>query len=193
MELANVKENKIVFPGGASYHILVLPNFETMTPELLQKLSGLAKEGAIIVGSPPLRSPSLVNYPECDRMTRELSGKIWGGFEPPVTVTEVAYGKGKFIWGVKLSEEVPGDLYPHYEATSSILRQMQVKEDFVSTGPVRYTHRQMEELDIYFIANRSNETIAPECGFTDVSRMGQAFKKAAGMSPGAYRKQFRSR
>ena len=165
MELANVKNKKIVFPGGASYHILVLPNFETMTPELLQKLSGLAKKGAIIVGSPPLRSPSLVNYPECDRITGKLSEKIWGGFEPPSNVTEVPHGKGEFIWGGELSEEVPGDLYPHYEATASILRQMQVKDDFVSAGPVRYTHRRTEELDIYFIANRNNENISTQCTF----------------------------
>jgi len=91
MELARVADGKITFPGGASYQILVLPDFETMTPELLQKLSALAKEGAIIVGSPPLRSPSLVNYPECDRITRALSEKIWGGFDPPARITQIPY------------------------------------------------------------------------------------------------------
>jgi len=42
---------------------------------------------------------------------------------------------------------------------------MEVKEDFTSTGAVRYTHRRLENMDIYFIANRSNETIATECTF----------------------------
>ena len=41
--------------------------------------------------------------------------------------------------------------------------------------------------------DKTLEVIAPECGFIDVSRMGQAFKEVAGTSPGAYRKQFRSR
>ena len=37
------------------------------------------------------------------------------------------------------------------------------------------------------------EALAPECGFVDVARMSLAFKKVTGTSPGAWRKQFRSR
>ena len=38
---AFVKDNKLMFPGGASYHLLVLPVFETMTPALLEKIKSL--------------------------------------------------------------------------------------------------------------------------------------------------------
>jgi LacI family transcriptional regulator len=41
--------------------------------------------------------------------------------------------------------------------------------------------------------NKTLEAIAPECGFESVTRMTLAFKKADGVPPGAYRKQFRSR
>ncbi len=34
---AYVKNNKVTFPGGASYHLLVLPAFETMTPGFIKK------------------------------------------------------------------------------------------------------------------------------------------------------------
>jgi len=165
MELAGVIDGKIVFPGGASYRILVLPLFETMTPGLLEKLSELARDGAVIVGPPPLRSPSLVNYPDCDRMVSELAENIWGGFEPPDEITYRSCEKGQIVWGGSLSEELPGELYPHYQATTSILRKMQVAEDFQSTGQVRYTHRSTASLDIYFIANRSKDYITPECTF----------------------------
>ncbi len=37
------------------------------------------------------------------------------------------------------------------------------------------------------------ETIAPECGFGGVTLMIPAFRKATGMTPGAYRRQFRTR
>jgi hypothetical protein len=37
---AAVKNNRIVFPSGATYRILVLPDFKTMTPELLEKITG---------------------------------------------------------------------------------------------------------------------------------------------------------
>lgn len=40
--------------------------------------------------------------------------------------------------------------------------------------------------------NNTLEAIAPECGFDSVTRMNAAFRKALGVSPGAYRKQFRN-
>jgi hypothetical protein len=44
MERADVENGKIVFPGASSYEIMVLPNFETMTPELLEKIdNGVAQ------------------------------------------------------------------------------------------------------------------------------------------------------
>ena len=41
--------------------------------------------------------------------------------------------------------------------------------------------------------DKTLETIAPECGFVNVARMGLTFREATGMTPGTYRKQFRSR
>ncbi len=40
--------------------------------------------------------------------------------------------------------------------------------------------------------DKTLEAIAPECGFSGITRMSPAFKKATGMSPGAWRKQFRN-
>ncbi len=59
MERAEVKNGKIVFPGASSYEIMVLPNFETMTPELLEKITSMVEKGARIIGTPPVKSPSL--------------------------------------------------------------------------------------------------------------------------------------
>ncbi|TNF42872.1 MAG: glycosyl hydrolase, partial [Bacteroidetes bacterium] len=78
MDWATVENGKIVFPGATSYEILVLPNFETMTPELLKKITSLVEQGAKIIGIPPLKSPSLVNYPECDMELKNLAEKLWG-------------------------------------------------------------------------------------------------------------------
>ena len=36
------------------------------------------------------------------------------------------------------------------------------------------------------------DAAAAECGFKNVTRMSMLFKKAAGMTPGAWRKQFRN-
>jgi hypothetical protein len=56
-----VKDGRLVLPSGMSYRVLVLPEVETMTPQLLRKISELVKAGATVVGPAPARSPSLSN------------------------------------------------------------------------------------------------------------------------------------
>jgi len=142
-----------------------MPIYNTMTPELLQKIKSLAEEGAVIVGGPPVKSPSLVNYPDCDSFVYNLSKEIWGGFDPPAEITKIIYGKGSIIWGGNISEEIPGELYPHYRATASLLKKMGMEEDFSSDGAVRYTHRRNGEIDIYFISNTRDAVINTNCTF----------------------------
>jgi len=88
---ASVKGERIVFPDGMSYRLLVLPRFDTMTPRLLQKIVELVEEGATILGAPPKHSPSLANYPECDAQVRELAAKLWPEGE---AIPERRVGKG---------------------------------------------------------------------------------------------------
>jgi LacI family transcriptional regulator len=52
---------------------------------------------------------------------------------------------------------------------------------------------QIENVKMFLAqTDKTLETIAPECGFSDVSRMGRAFRETVKMSPGAYRKQYRN-
>jgi len=165
IEKARVVNSKIVFPGGTSYSLLVLPDFETMTPGLLKKIESLVQAGAVIVGTPPVKSPSLSDYPDCDNEVRSLGKTIWGGLETPAIETEIKYGKGKIYWGGNFYEQDSTELYPHYNVTATLLRKMGVREDFKSSGSIRYTHRITEEEDIYFISNRTNQLVVDTCTF----------------------------
>ncbi len=91
MQNATVKNGQIVFPGGASYRVLVLPQWTTMTPQLLQKLNALAQAGATIIGSPPSSSPSLTDFPAADTQVRALAARLWG------TGTSRKVGKGRVV------------------------------------------------------------------------------------------------
>ncbi len=75
---ASVKDGHIVFPDGMSYRLLVLPQCETMTPRLLEKIVSLVQNGSTIVGAPPEKSPSLTHYPNCDHEVHDLAAKLWG-------------------------------------------------------------------------------------------------------------------
>ena len=94
---ASVKNNKIVFPGGSSYHILVMPIQKTMTPHVLAKIEELIRAGANVIDIPPLKSPSLVNYPQCDVNVKKTAEKIWDTTLPPKEITVQKCGKGKIL------------------------------------------------------------------------------------------------
>jgi hypothetical protein len=165
MSMAEVKDHRIVFPGRASYSILVLPAIETMTPELLLKIEKLVKNGAVVMGIPPVKSPSLVNYPQCDVSVNEIARKLWGKGSAE-TVSPCRYGRGE-IW----KEDITGfdkgkDLYPDYDATISILKNRNIPEDFSSSGNnLRFIHRSLQNLDIYFVSNRTDTTVNTICQF----------------------------
>ena len=74
----SVKDGRLVLPDGMSYRVLVLPETPTMTPALLRKVKELVKAGATVIGPPPLKSPSLSGYPQCDAEVKQLAAEVWG-------------------------------------------------------------------------------------------------------------------
>lgn len=168
IELADVKDHQIVFPGGATYRLLVLPDFETMTPELMEKIDYLLQNGAVIIGGiPPQKSPSMTGFPECDQQVRASAQKVWGGLIAPEKASVRNYGLGTIYWGGRFSETDTAGLYPVYEVAANVLKEIGVKEDFSASGSIRYTHRTTAEKDIYFISNRTGLPVQDICSFRD--------------------------
>jgi hypothetical protein len=164
---AMVKNHKVVFPGGAEYHLLVLPIFESMTPEMLAKIGRLLKLGAIIVGNPPLRSPSLAGYPLCDKQVVTLVKQLWGSTNVPAAITRHKYGEGTLIWGKGI--EINADhLYPQYDITAEILRSRGIEGDFVADGNLRYTHRTGANWDVYFVSNKTARAVSSIVKFRSI-------------------------
>ncbi len=95
----SVRDGRLVLPDGMSYRLLVLPRVNTMTPRLLRRIKELVADGATVVGSPPLKSPGLSDYPRCDDEVKTLARELWGEGEPPAEPTERRFGKGRIIWG----------------------------------------------------------------------------------------------
>ena len=74
-----VEDGDLVLPSGVRYRMLVFPRgvCRAMTPELMERLVALAKDGArLVLPELPTRSPSFRGYPACDVRVRELAKEL---------------------------------------------------------------------------------------------------------------------
>ncbi|MDR3228017.1 MAG: PmoA family protein [Puniceicoccales bacterium] len=157
----SVKDGKLVLPHGTSYRVLVLPPQETMRPELLQKIEKLVADGAVVVGPPPKRSPSLENYPDADNALQAIAKKLWGEKNEKVR----AYGKGKILRDVSLRNvfEII-ELKQDFRAVAS-----GAAEGAVNTNAILYAHRSIDDAgqksEIYFVTNQTDKTVSFDAEF----------------------------
>ncbi len=152
----SVKDGRIVLPDGMSYRVLVLPQVETMTPALLQKIQQLVAAGATVVApSRPLKSPSLADYPRCDEEVQKLVEALWTS--------------GKLVTD---------------KPVEKVLAALGVPEDFRSDRPLRYIHRQIDDADVYFIANGAEQDFDATCLFRMTGKRPQLWHPETGrMTP----------
>jgi len=113
LQRMNVQDGRLVLPDGMSYSVLVLPRVQRMTLPLVEKIGVLVKDGAIVIGGPPVKTPGLTDYPNCDEKLQALVNEIWGTTKAPTEVTVRQYGKGRILFGGPFSpiseiEERPG-------------------------------------------------------------------------------------
>jgi hypothetical protein len=151
-----IKDGMIMLPDGMSYRIMVLPApgeqvmAGVMTIKLANKIEELVNEGMVIVGPPPVKTPGLTNYPECEEELKLIVDRLWGDTSSP---GERKVGKGRVIWGI---------------TPQNILQDMGIQPDFScgNPAPFRYNHRRAEDgSEIYFVSNKENETVEAMCNF----------------------------
>lgn len=143
LQRASVEDGRIVLPSGMKYRLLVLPQLETMRPEILQKIKELLQAGACVIGPAPKYSPSLSDYPATDRKVQALASELWGDQTESVRTI----GKGR--------------LFMPATSLQPVLEALNVKPDMrVNSGtPVLFIHRATDEGDIYFISNQSENPV----------------------------------
>ncbi len=177
LERATVKDGKLVFPGGTTYQILVLPERQTMTPRLLRKIKSLVEAGATVFGLPPVKSPSLENFPQCDAEIKKLANEIWSDCNGKKVFTH-ACGQGRVLW--RETNVQPGEQYGDFAAVTNWLGTQKLPPDFSSDGPVRFTHRRDGDTEIYFVANREAKVVEADCVFRVADKQPELFDPLTG-------------
>ena len=149
----SVKDGKLTLPSGATYDILVLAKSDRMTEKLLEKITGLVRDGATVIGKKPAGAFGLTGYPENDQKVATLAAELWG--DATETAGERTYGKGRIIWG-KQPEEV--------------LAAKGLRPDFIANRTLTVNHRRSAGADIYFIANPEQKYILAQAEFRAVGQ-----------------------
>lgn len=175
LRLASVRNGRVALPDGASYRLLVVPASDPMdpeanqlTPEVAAKLAAMARAGAtILLGEAPTHSPSLQDYPACDRDVAGAAAALWptagsAGKGSVGGARECALGLGEVLDGPLLAPD---------------FKPLGIEPDFLAWNPdgsraakLSWTHRtgsasaplapagaaSSEPWDFYFVANQED-------------------------------------
>jgi hypothetical protein len=181
----SVKDGRLVLPNGMSYRVLVLPERDTMTPELLRKIQQLIQAGATVIGPQPVKSPSLTGYPDCDAKVRKLAAELWRDSESTPTIRGFfftpkgrSHGTQGHVFrsaGFNSSQtasppasplrNAKPEQYGDFSTVANVLRAMGVPPDFEADAALRYTHRRDGKTDLYFVANPEDRQLTARCHF----------------------------
>jgi hypothetical protein len=165
MSEMTVENGRLVTKTGMSYRLLVLPEgAEPMTPELARTIRQLVKSGATVLGARPTASPSLANYPDCDREVREIAAEVWGDCDGK-TVTEHVCGQGRVIWGRPIEE---------------VLRGLSTPPDLAASVKLNWIHRRAGTTEIYFVANPEAGVVEANCAFRVSDRQPELWNPETG-------------
>ncbi len=143
LKYLTVKDGRLTLPHGTQYKILVLPKLETMRPEVLNKISHLVAQGAVVLGPAPNRSPSLQNYPMADKQIKNMVKKLWDDVDG-INIKSAKRGNGMILCGMDMKQ-----------ALDFITCQPDC--EIPTESPILYGHRAFENGDIYFISNQSDK------------------------------------
>lgn len=128
------RDGYLVLPHGQRYRVMLLPDEEAISLEVLEKIEALVEAGATIVGPKPLRATSLRNYPECDEQVKAIADRLWNGEKK----------QGQVIADKSLLQVLQGmDIHPDFGIEGIDNSDLHID----------YIHRQTEDAEIYFISN----------------------------------------
>ena len=162
----NMQNGKLMLPDGLNYSVLVLPNSETIRPEVLEKIKKLVADGAILLGKKPQRSPSMQNFPQSDQQIRTLTSELWRNIDGKQNKIN-QFGKGLVIQDMDLTE---------------VFNYLKIKPDFKTSTPdsIQFTHRNVEGSDIYFLSNQGNTKVQTNATFRVKNKTPQLWNPVSG-------------
>lgn len=164
-------DGRLVTPGGTSYRILYLGGrSQRMTLAVLEKLTNLVRQGAVIVGNKPVDSPSLADD---EVRFHKLADQLFGR-GTPIARTVRKLAKGSVYIGMSAND---------------VLKALNTPQDFEYTKPnadtnLMFVHRKLDGGEIYFVDNRQDRAERVDATFRVEGKAPELWDPATGKSTG---------
>ncbi len=163
---ADVKDGRILLPGGMSYAVLALPDDDKMDLAVLKKVEQLLKAGAVVVGPKPSHIYGLAGFPQEETELKAIATELWG----TKAKVDRAVGKGRLVYGNNVR---------------SVLSDMGIGPDVRFTGitgaeTMDYIHRRTADADIYFIRNAAGHAVNADVLFRVTNKQPQFWDAVTG-------------
>ncbi|MCD8313857.1 MAG: hypothetical protein LUC24_06825 [Bacteroidales bacterium] len=150
----SVQNGRITLPDGMSYSLLVVTPIERTSPETLQKIIDLVRQGMTIVLAGDRPKGYLGLDRDKDAKVRELADLLW---------SSDTLGSGRIYHKEDIINKGQNDL-------SGILLKMGIQPDFSFTAEnkdaqIHFIHRTVNNDEIYFVTNhrRRSENLTITC------------------------------
>ncbi|KMS55933.1 hypothetical protein V473_13565 [Sphingobium cupriresistens LL01] len=153
LTLAQARGDRITFPGGASYAVMVLPVRHAMSLKSLQALARLVASGARVIGGRPDVSPTLEDNDADIAAAKTIVEKLWGGSAPAIALSEL----------------------PATLSAAGIAPDIRLPAGV----DILWTHRRTEGKDIYFLVNRGPDRVAFDAIFRIQGRRASIYDPVA--------------
>lgn len=147
-----MEQGRLKLPDGMSYRVLVLQKQTHISLDLLRKIRSMVEQGLVIVGARPACTVGL-RYHSIDeeKSFNRICNELWGNSS--TTTVERIVGKGRVFWGISLEKVFANiQLVPDFEVVSG-------------SAPIRYIHRQIGDVEAYFITNQRRTSEEIVCNF----------------------------
>lgn len=130
-------EKGALWLGTNRYHIVILPNVETMRPETYRRLEEFVRSGGILIatGQTPSRAPGLQAAESDHGLIKETSQRLFAAANAPA----------------RLVQDVSASF-------GDSIRKLSAPDLALSDGAreIGFVHRKTSDAEIYFLANTSN-------------------------------------
>ncbi|MDR2754977.1 MAG: hypothetical protein LBC20_04665 [Planctomycetaceae bacterium] len=155
----SVHDGKIITPEGIAYRILWIPDNKRMTPETLEKLLTLVRNGAIVVSNPPEGLATLAGGENSQQRFNNTVKELWNitnnnknnKTENKLNSTQIhTVGKGKVLSGMSIDNAI---------------KSLNIPPDII--GDTMWLHRKTENADWYYVCSPVGRGFKGELSFNN--------------------------